>query len=159
MSAQFMLLPDPLFSKTGAVTKIKYNDHFKRYKMFIVKHLESSRMKGLIAQFNVELFPADPLDHLPSPLSTGGLEVIEDEDDFSHAFNDNAAQSTSTFMIIPTAVPDSSLRWENDRVGYGVCFHSSLSTSHPSQTNHILFQPWSPNAHTARQFQQITNHG
>ena len=109
-----MLSPDPLFSETSAITKIKYNDRFKRYKMFIGKHLESSQMKGLIARFNVELFPADPLDHLPSPLSTGGPEVMEDEDDFSRAFNDDATQSMSTFMIVPTAVPNNLLRWEND---------------------------------------------
>ncbi|KAF9790700.1 hypothetical protein BJ322DRAFT_988395, partial [Thelephora terrestris] len=54
--AQFIISPDHTFSEKGAITKIDYRDRFKQYKKFIIKTLESPRMKMLMAQLESELF-------------------------------------------------------------------------------------------------------
>ena len=94
LQALFVLSSDPLFSETGAISKIKYHDRFTRYKKFIVKNLNTPRMKELFAQFNAELFPTDLPDRPPSRSSTREQETDEDEAAFSRAFKDNNVQGT-----------------------------------------------------------------
>jgi len=92
--AQFILSPDRTFSKTGAVSKTKYHDRFTQYKRFIVKHLNTPRMKELFAQYNVELFPANLPDLTASP-SPGMEQELNEEAVLSHAFRDTSVQGTS----------------------------------------------------------------
>ena len=86
LQAQFILSPDLLFSEKGAVSKIDYHYRFKHYKGFIVEHMATPGMEGLMTRLNRELFHK-PIDDSSSPSPTQEQDSREDED-FSRAFNE-----------------------------------------------------------------------
>ena len=97
LQAQFVLSPDPLFSESGTTSKINYSDRFKQYKKFIVKHLETPRMKILMAGLDAELFQPKPTDIRPSASPAETQEADEEEDEFSHAFSNEIVQGMLVF--------------------------------------------------------------
>ena len=92
LEAQFIISPDHLFAKNGATSKINYGDCFKQYKKFIIKNIDSPQMKLLIGQLNTQIFLTHQQDQ---QTSTTDEQEGGDEDDFSHAFQEQVTISLS----------------------------------------------------------------
>ena len=117
LQAQFILSPDQVFSEKGAISKIDYHDRFTQYKKFIVKHLETPRMKELTAYLDANLFPSNSVDDQPNP-STEVHEADEDGDEFSRAFSNSGVQGMSTAMLTVLNVTQTINRILGQHVGY-----------------------------------------
>ncbi|KAF9793538.1 hypothetical protein BJ322DRAFT_1017019 [Thelephora terrestris] len=102
--AQFIISPDQLFSEKGAISKINYRDRFKQYKRLIIKNIDTPRMVQLITRLNTELFHI----HSPNePSSAGARVVIDEEDEFCLAFQNEVTidDSTESAQTEPTTDP------------------------------------------------------
>ena len=97
--AQFIISPDRLFAEKGAISKIDYHSCFKQYKRIIIKNINSPQTKALVARLNAQLFQIHSKDY-KTTTSLGEQGESEDEDTFSHAFQEQVTISTLSSIAI-----------------------------------------------------------
>ena len=90
--AQFIISPDRTFSEAGAISKIDYRDRFKQYKRLIIRNADTPRMRTLVTQLERELLQV----HSPDEQAAEESEIINEEDDFCTAFQNEVILSDPT---------------------------------------------------------------